>query len=505
MERVWAWLWARHGEHYLWAVLAVCLAITLPIWTFSAALVVRFEGSDRYLPAIGVSAVTLVVWLIANLQRSSTMWTAVHRWASGRPVDQLATLEATYRYARGLVVVAVVSASGCGSALGAFDAALAGSGTGARLQWVVAGFVSFAAIQVIAIHSLVEAILRPVRISLIADTDLGAALPRERPSLAAWANVATIATVWLFTFVGAVLGGALLGDGGRDVIVPVLIACAMTILFGVPITVGNAFAPMLRPIRDLRAATVRVAGGDHTQPVPVVQDDDLGVLAASFNRMQAGLAERQRLHAAFGSYVDPALAARLLEQGDDVFRGERRVVSVMFVDVRDFTPYAESHSAEETVQLLSSLFELIVPTVLDAGGHVNKYLGDGAMAVFGAPNELAHHADAALATAVEVQRLVADRFGGEVRIGIGINTGEVIAGTIGGGGKLEFTLIGDTVNVAARVEQLTKDTGDAVLITEATRVALSTPRPRSTKRGAFDLKGKSSSVTVHAVAAPQQP
>jgi adenylate cyclase len=179
--------------------------------------------------------------------------------------------------------------------------------------------------------------------------------------------------------------------------------------------------------------------------LPVVQDDDLGALAASFNRMQAGLAERQRLQAAFGTYVDPTLAAWLLEQGDDVFTGERREVTVMFVDVRDFTPFAEANTAEDTVARLNALFEIVVPAVVDAGGHVNKFLGDGALAVFGAPNDLADHADAAASAAVLIQRLIAERFGGEFRIGIGINTGVVIAGTIGGAGKLKFTLIGDTV------------------------------------------------------------
>ena len=172
----------------------------------------------------------------------------------------------------------------------------------------------------------------------------------------------------------------------------------------------------------------------------MVQDDDLGALSASFNRMQAGLAERQRLQAAFGTYVDPSLAARLLEQGDDVFTGERREVTVMFIDIRDFTPFAEANTAEDTVARLNALFEIVVPAVVDAGGHVNKFLGDGALAVFGAPNDLADHADAAVSAAVLIHRLVAERFGGELRIGIGINTGVVIAGTIGGGGKLEFTL-----------------------------------------------------------------
>ena len=150
-----------------------------------------------------------------------------------------------------------------------------------------------------------------------------------------------------------------------------------------------SFSPSLRPIRDLAEGTERVAAGDYSQRLPVVQDDDLGALAASFNRMQAGLAERQRLQAAFGTYVDPALAARLLEQGDDVFTGERREVTVMFVDIRDFTPFAEANTAEDTVARLNALFEIVVPAVVDAGGHVNKFLGDGALAVFGAPNDLA--------------------------------------------------------------------------------------------------------------------
>jgi class 3 adenylate cyclase len=264
----------------------------------------------------------------------------------------------------------------------------------------------------------------------------------------------------------------------------------------IPFGVAASFSPALRPIRDLAKGTERVAAGDYSQRLPVVQDDDLGALAASFNRMQAGLAERQRLQAAFGTYVDPVLASRLLEQGDDVFSGERREVTVMFIDIRDFTPFAEANTAEDTVARLNALFEIVVPAVVDAGGHVNKFLGDGALAVFGAPNDLADHADAAVGAAVVIHRLVAERFGGELRIGIGINTGVVIAGTIGGASKLEFTLIGDAVNVAARVEQLTKTTGDAILLTQQSVDAL-TNRPRELiDRGPHAVKGKSAPVQI---------
>ena len=304
-----------------------------------------------------------------------------------------------------------------------------------------------------------------------------------------------LAVAFNFAVAGAWLAAVFDRTSEMPVLV-VVIGCALALGLGVPITVGAAFAPSLHPIRDLAEGTERVAAGDYGQRLPVVQDDDLGALAASFNRMQSGLAERQRLQAAFGTYVDPALAARLLEQGDDIFTGERREVTVMFVDIRDFTPFAEANTAEDTVARLNALFEIVVPAVVDAGGHVNKFLGDGALAVFGAPNDLADHAEAAVGAAVLIQRLVGERFGGGLRIGIGINTGVVIAGTIGGGGKLEFTLIGDTVNVAARVEQLTKTTGDAILLTQQSVDALVAPPAGLIDQGTHALKGKSSAVRV---------
>lgn len=339
--------------------------------------------------------------------------------------------------------------------------------------------------------------MRPVRTAIGGDSGIGDSLPRSRPSFAAWSNLAILAVAFGFSMGGAMVAGEF--DRSRQS--PLLwmgIGCVLTVGFAVPITVISVFSPSLQPIRDLAEGTKRVAAGDYSRRLPVFQDDDLGALTGSFNRMQAGLAERQRLHAAFGTYVAPSLAARLLEQGDDVFTGERREVTVMFVDIRDFTPFAEAHTAEDTVARLNALFEIVVPAVVDAGGHVNKFLGDGALAVFNAPNDLAHHADAAISAAILVHRLVSERLG-ELRIGIGINTGAVIAGTIGGGGKLEFTLIGDTVNVAARVEQLTKTTGDAILLTEQTVDALASRPPGLTDRGSHALKGKSAATRVFGI------
>ncbi len=349
----------------------------------------------------------------------------------------------------------------------------------------------------IGVHTAVQGAMRPARAALAGDTGSGDALPRSRPTFAAWLALSMLGAVFVFAVSGAMAAAVFARVSELPVLV-VVIGCALTGL-AAPITVGAIVSPSLSPIRDLAEATVRVAGGDYSRRLPVVQDDDLGALAASFNRMQAGLAERQRLQAAFGTYVDPVLAARLLEQGDDVFTGERREVTVMFVDIRDFTPFAEANTAEDTVARLNALFEIVVPAVVDAGGHVNKFLGDGALAVFGAPNHLVEHADAAVSAAVLIHRRVAERFAGGLRIGTGINTGTVIAGTIGGGGKLEFTLIGDTVNVAARVEQLTKTTGDKILLTQQCVDALASRPPSLTDRGSHALKGKSAEVQVFAL------
>jgi adenylate cyclase len=394
------------------------------------------------------------------------------------------------------VAVRAVLGNAVGVALLAIVVGVIAGASGWRLvQYAILGAAFGAAVNLDAVHSLVEATMRPIRVALAGDTGIGDSLPRSRPTFAAWSNLAILATAFTFAVAGAMLAAVL--DRAREVpVLAVVIACALTLFLAVPISAGLAFLPSLRPVRDLAEGTVRVAAGDYGQRLPVVQDDDLGALSASFNRMQAGLAERQRLQAAFGTYVDPALAARLLEQGDDIFTGERREVTVMFVDIRDFTPFAEANTAEDTVGRLNALFEIVVPAVVEAGGHVNKFLGDGALAVFGAPNDLPGHADAALRAAVKIHRLVAERFGEELRIGIGINTGVVIAGTIGGGGKLEFTLIGDAVNVAARVEQLTKTTGDTILLTQQCVDALASRPAGLIDRGSHALKGKSAEVQV---------
>ena len=459
---------------------AVGFPLHLLVWLVVSCAVVAFEKSDYYVEVAAVTVVAVVVMVCALLLSGGGQIRLVEQWAAGHDIDRESALAATYTWARRVVTRWVVVIAVWAVLLLVAVGAIAGA-TGSRLvQYAILGASLGTAVVLTGVHSFVEVALRPARLAIAGDTGIGDSLPRSRPTFAAWSNVSMIAVAFLFAVLGAMLA-VVFDRASADPVLCAVIACALTIGFAVPQSVGAMFSPSLRPIRDLAQGTERVAAGDYSRRLPVVQDDDLGALAASFNRMQAGLAERQRLQAAFGTYVGPALAARLLEQGDDVFTGERREVTVMFVDVRDFTPFAEANTAEDTVARLNALFEIVVPAVVDAGGHVNKFLGDGALTVFGAPNDLADHASAAVSAAVLIHRLVAERFGGALRIGIGINTGVVIAGTIGGGGKLEFTLIGDAVNVAARVEQLTKTTGDAILLTGQTVDALAS-RPTATHR-----------------------
>jgi class 3 adenylate cyclase len=498
MDRIWQWAWDRYKTRYSWALFAITFVVIVPIYLVSSFVVIAYEKSSHYIEAAAVTGVAVPVLVYVMVLPGVGRSRLVERWAAGHGVDGARALAGTYSWARGAVARVVGGATIGIALLSVVVGAIAGA-TGSRLvQYGILGAAIGTATQLLAAHGFVEAALRPARVAIAGDTGIGDSLPRSRPRFATWSNVAMIAIAFVFAVAGAMLA-AVFHRVSEVPVLSVVIGGAMVLGFAAPITVGAGFSPSLRPIRDLAEGTVRVAAGDYSQRLPVVQDDDLGALAASFNRMQAGLAERQRLQAAFGTYVDPALAARLLQQGDDIFTGERREVSVMFVDIRDFTPFAEANSAEDVVARLNALFEIVVPAVVDAGGHVNKFLGDGALAVFGAPNDLADHADAAVTAAVLIHRQVAERFGGELRIGIGINTGLVIAGTIGGAGKLEFTLIGDTVNVAARVEQLTKTTGDAILLTHQTVDALVRRPSGLADRGSHALKGKSAAMQVFGI------
>jgi class 3 adenylate cyclase len=179
---------------------------------------------------------------------------------------------------------------------------------------------------------------------------------------------------------------------------------------------------------------------------------------------------------------------------------EWEMVTILFIDIRGFTTFADRATAREAVAYLNEFFALVVPILSARGGHANKLLGDGLLGVFGAPNPCPDHADRALAAAEDMLASVDAHFGERCRIGIGINSGLVLVGTIGGGDLTEFGVVGDPVNVAARVQDATRELGEPLLLTEATRLLLDGSTTALEPRGTLSLKGKAKPIEVHGLA-----
>jgi class 3 adenylate cyclase len=254
---------------------------------------------------------------------------------------------------------------------------------------------------------------------------------------------------------------------------------------------------IVQPMERLGEGMRAVRAGDYTARVPVMSSDEIGELSHDFNRMAAGLAEREELREAFGTYVDRS-AVELILSGMFPPEGIEVDVSILFTDVQGFTSYAETASAREVIAALNEQFELMVPIIERHGGHVDKFIGDGMMAVFGAPEFFPDHADRAVDAAVEIAQSLYDH-DHLLPVGLGVNSGVVVAGSVGGAGRLNFSVIGDVVNTAARVEAATRETGDALLIAEATKERLT--RHDVVSRGTMPLKGKSEPVELFALQA----
>lgn len=272
-------------------------------------------------------------------------------------------------------------------------------------------------------------------------------------------------------------------------------------LFAGATLIAAAARSIAQPVDRVRAAVARVGEGHLDEEVVVDDGGEIGFLQAGFNRMVAGLRERDRIRAVFGTYVDREVAEHILREGTTL-EGEEVEVTILFVDIRNFTGMAERVDAREVVSTINRLFERIVPIIHAHEGHVDKFVGDGLMAVFGAPRRSDQHADQALRATLEIADAVDEEFRGDLQIGAGLNSGLVVAGNVGGGGRFEFSVIGDTVNVAARVEAATRTTGDTLLLSDNTKSLLSpTLASRLDPRPSVPLKGKTMPIQLFSIAA----
>ena len=224
-----------------------------------------------------------------------------------------------------------------------------------------------------------------------------------------------------------------------------------------------------RPVDGLIRSMEKVSAGDYSTRSTVLSSDEIGQLKGHFNVMVENLEEKEELRKTFGKLVSEDFVRKLIETGALVEDGAEMESTVMFTDIRNFTAFSERHSPKEVITFLNDYFREIGAPVSDFGGVVDKYIGDSIMAIFAPVYGTADHAIAALKTAMAMRTALATFNAGRsepVAHGIGIHTGNLVLGSVGGGNYKDFSVIGDTVNVASRIESLTKVEGTDILVSQ---------------------------------------
>jgi class 3 adenylate cyclase len=257
------------------------------------------------------------------------------------------------------------------------------------------------------------------------------------------------------------------------------------------------------PLARLDGGMEKVAEGDLAVRLPVTSDDEVGRALSGFNEMVSGLSERQYLRDTFGKYVSKSVAAAIL--GDRERKGRAAdtlaEATLMFTDIEGFTTLSEQLAPTDVAAILNRYYAAIVPVIQRHGGVVNNCIGDGLFASFNLPLPQERHAAAALEAALEIEQALASvafPAGVQIRTRIGINTGPVIGVTIGTADWLSYTLLGDAVNIASRVEQLNKQFGSVILATESTVLAAGDGFP-CVRLGETGVRGHRGDVVVYRI------
>jgi adenylate cyclase len=272
---------------------------------------------------------------------------------------------------------------------------------------------------------------------------------------------------------------------------------------GIGGAVGLAIV-LSKPIFKLAQGTKAIAAGSFDITLPISSRDEIGDLTESFNNMAKSLREKEKIKRAFSSYVARQVVDEILKHPDEItFSGERRDVTVIFCDMRGFTPLTERLPPEEVVAALNDFYSLMIDLTVKHDGTINKFLGDAVMAIFGAPTAYPDHCLRAIKTALAMQEEIAKlsarrKADGKepITIGIGISAGEAVAGTVGTENQMEYTVIGDKVNLAARLESNAKP--GQILVSETTYRQVA-DRVHARCLGVMNVKGKEEQVTVYEV------
>ncbi len=332
------------------------------------------------------------------------------------------------------------------------------------------------------------------------------------------AFLVAVGFVPLFTLFGLVRAAVVRLDAGLpvDAVVPQLahasaVSFVVFLLLGIALTIALSWT-FTAPLGALAGALRRIRSGDLSAQVTVTAGDEVGVLEDGVNALVGALRDRERILGAFGRVVDPAVRDRLLA-GDVRAGGELRTATVLFTDLRDFTALASRAPATDVVATLNEFFGAMTERVRVCGGFVDKFIGDAVLGVFGLfdPDDPAHRAASAAAALrcadgmrAEIVRLNVARATTArppLAIKIGVHTGPVVAGAIGAADRHEYTVIGDTVNVAARLEQLCREHGRDLLVSETThRLAAAGGEVRAVvMQAAVALRGRDEPVPVVAL------
>lgn len=260
-----------------------------------------------------------------------------------------------------------------------------------------------------------------------------------------------------------------------------------------------------RPINELREGVVAVGMGNFDHRVRIKRQDELGELGRAINRMAEDLSLKNKITDSFGRYVTPEIVDLILAHPDRQWMRASRVnVSVLFVDIRGFMTLSEDKDPAWIVDLLNDYFSRVTDVVIAYGGHVNKFVGDEAMAIFGAPVANPDHADSAVRAALEIQRVVRriEGRGGrgrvDVRVGVGVNSGDVVAGNVGSEKRMEYTVIGDDVNVASRLTSMARS-GEILISKQTYELLDQRDGIRVEERGSLQVKGRRTNLSVYNV------
>jgi adenylate cyclase len=333
----------------------------------------------------------------------------------------------------------------------------------------------------------------------LTEAALRAGLPREpvAPGVRARLLVTWIlgTGIPLFWIVALAIGGWVGSEASlEEVSQSLLFVCAVAFVVGLVATLFVARS-IAEPVGAVRHALARVERGDLGASLPVDDGSEIGLLEAGFNRMADGLRERERMRDLFGRHVGRDVARRALEE-DVELGGETREIAALFVDLTGSTTLAVERPPEEVVALLNSFFGVVVEAVEAHSGLVNKFEGDAALAIFGAPMTCEDPAGDALAAAREMAARLRREIP-ELDAGVGVSAGRAVAGNVGTMERFEYTVIGDPVNEAARLCDLAKARDARVLASAAAVERAREDEARRWRLGdAVELRGRGAATTI---------